>query len=68
VTTHTSTPEFDTLAFIMRLEDGTATEEDVINGMQELINSGLAWRLQGCYGRLAHDLIECGHCHPAARN
>lgn len=29
---------------------------------QELINSGLAWQLQGWFGRTAMIYIESGHC------
>ena len=45
-----------------------AYEEDELNGLeiieffQELINNGMAWKLQGHYGRMATDLIENGYC------
>lgn len=29
---------------------------------QKLINSGMAWKLQGAYGRHAMDMIESGQC------
>ena len=29
---------------------------------QELIDSGLAWRLEGSVGREAHHLIQAGYC------
>ena len=45
-------------------ETGNMTEEGVIEFFQELVNSGLAWSLQGHYGRTAMHLIECGLVHP----
>lgn len=30
--------------------------------LQELIDSGLAWRLEGAVGRAAYEAIEAGHC------
>jgi len=54
---------FDTLDFIMRFEGDGMPEDELIAGFQNLIDSGLAWSLQGCYGRMAASLIEAGHCH-----
>jgi hypothetical protein len=51
---------------IIDYEMGEMTEaEDVISLFQELINNGMAWTLQGHYGRTAEALIEAGHCSPA---
>ena len=36
------------------------TEEEVINAYQYLVNTGLAWKLQGFFGRTAKALIEEG--------
>lgn len=44
------------------LWDEEASEEDVIAGYQELINTGMAWRLEGHVGRTAMRLIEDGLC------
>lgn len=45
----------------------TATsEEQVIEAWQHLIDTGLAWRLQGFFGRNAQNLIEQGICSPRA--
>ena len=30
--------------------------------MQEMINSGIAWRMEGSIGRQAMSLLECGAC------
>ena len=39
-----------------------ATEDQVIEAWQTLIDSGLAWQLQGWFGRTAMTLIEDGVC------
>lgn len=36
------------------------TEEEVIEAWQYLVNTGLAWQLQGWFGRTASDLIDAG--------
>ena len=36
------------------------TEEEVIEAWQHLVNTGLAWKLQGWFGRTASDLIDAG--------
>ena len=38
------------------------TEEEVIAAWQYLINTGLAWQLQGYFGRTAQDLLDNGIC------
>jgi hypothetical protein len=43
-------------------EDGT--EEEVISAWQYLVDTGLAWRLQGWFGRTAHGLIQAGVINP----
>lgn len=49
---------------IMAWEMGEMHEEDEVEFFQELINNGMAWTLQGCYGRNARALIEAGLCYP----
>ena len=39
-----------------------ADEDGVIKAWQHLIDTGLAWTLQGWFGRRANDLIEAGIC------
>ena len=38
------------------------SEEEFITGYQGLIDSGMAWRLEGSVGRTAMSLIESGLC------
>jgi len=40
------------------------SEEQVIEAWQHLIDTGMAWSLQGWFGRTAMHLIEEGHCTP----
>lgn len=53
---------FDATAFVLAYEGEELTDDEVVAGFQQLINSGLAWELQGSYGRIANDLIEQGLC------
>mgnify|MGYP001180018009 CR=1 FL=1 len=38
------------------------SEEQVIEAWQYLINTGIAWTMQGWFGRTATQLIEMGVC------
>jgi hypothetical protein len=49
-----------TLNKILLYEDGALDEEETVELFQELVNSGLAWKLQGKYGRTASALITAG--------
>jgi len=48
---------------IIDYESDEMTEEEMIIFFQELIDTGLAWRLQGHYGRTAASLIKRGYCN-----
>lgn len=41
------------------------SEEQQVEAWQHLIDTALAWKLQGFFGRTAHNLIEQGICHHA---
>ncbi len=51
---------FDLTDRIIRFEGGEATDEEIIELFQYLVDTGLAWQLQGFYGRTARDLILAG--------
>ena len=44
------------------LDEFESVEEAQIAAFQELINTGMAWQLQGFFGRTAAALIDAGHC------
>jgi len=52
--------KFDLTTRIIEFETGEATEEQVIELFQYLVDTGLAWSLQGSYGRIAQNWIENG--------
>jgi hypothetical protein len=54
----------DLVGKIIDLENGKLDDDEAIALFQELVNSGLAWQLQGWYGRTASDLIELGLVTP----
>ena len=39
------------------------TYQQLFEAWQHLIDTGLAWSLQGRFGRTAIQLIEMGHCN-----
>lgn len=45
---------------LMRYENGEMTQEEMLELFAHLIESGMAWTLQGSYGRTARDLIRAG--------
>lgn len=49
------------VGMIIEFEDGSLSDVDTIKLFSELIKSGMAWKLQGFYGRTAHSLIENGY-------
>jgi len=49
---------------IIKYESGDMDEHELIEFFQGLIDSGMAWQLQGSYGRMAMHLINEGICTP----
>lgn len=45
---------------IIAFESGELDEDGIITLFQQLVDSGVAWQLQGSYGRMAQALIEEG--------
>ena len=50
---------------IMAYEQGDMGQQEMLQFFQELIDTGLAFRLQGHYGRTATYLIKAGLVRPA---
>ncbi len=50
----------DLLRDIMRYEDGDLDYPEVVDLFQRLVDTGLAWQLQGHCGRMAVALIDAG--------
>jgi len=48
----------DITTAIIDYEMGTLGEKEILELFQNLVNTGMAWTLQGSYGRTATALIE----------
>ena len=46
---------------IIRYESDELTDIEVLELFAELIKTGMAWKLQGAYGRMAIALINAGY-------
>lgn len=46
---------------IIDFEQGETTAEETVELFAELVRTGMVWRLQGSYGRLASQLIQDGY-------
>ena len=55
----------DVLSKLIAFEQGELNDDEVRELFQRLVDTGLAWQLQGSYGRTAQALIEAGEIVPA---
>ena len=46
---------------ILDYESGNLSQDEIIALFQALVNNGMAWSLQGHYGRVATNLIDLGY-------
>ena len=53
-------PPYDYMGAIIAYENGELEQDEVIVLFQYLVDTGLAWTLQGSYGRAAAALIDAG--------
>jgi len=60
--------QWDSFSATMTVEGAcgyeTDNEETYISAAQYLIDTGIAWSLQGFFGRTCASLIDQGFCHP----
>ena len=54
----------DQVDTIIAYESGELDKPETIALFQKLVDSGLAWKLQGHYGRTALALLEAGEIPP----
>ena len=59
--------DYQAVALAEGFEEATS-EEQLIGAWQHLIDTGLAWKLQGWFGRQAKSLIEAGYCREAKKD
>lgn len=59
---------YDELGQLMAYEAGELDDDQTLELFQSLVNSGLAWKLQGSYGRAAQRYLDCGLISPAPVN
>lgn len=52
--------EADGFEMMMAFESGELDEDGIVALFQHLVNTGMAWQLQGFYGRTAMSLIDAG--------
>ena len=58
--------KYDVVGNIIDFEGGDLDDDGIVVLFEHLVDSGQAWSLQGCYGRMAIQLIEAGHINPAS--
>ncbi len=58
----------DIVDMLMAYEEGSLSQNDEIKLFQHLVDTGLAWSLQGHYGRVATSMLNAGLINNKARN
>lgn len=58
---------YDTTGNIIAYEEGELDFDQMVELFQHLVDTGLAWQLQGSYGRVARDLIDQGLVVPNSK-
>ena len=53
-------PYLDLLDEMMAWEEGKLDQSETVSLFQKLVDNGMAWTLQGMYGREANRLIQNG--------
>ena len=53
----------DLTTLIISFEQGELLDDEILELFQTLVDTGLAWTLQGSYGRFAAQLLEEGLIH-----
>lgn len=51
---------YDQIGNIIAYEQGELSDDEAIVLFQNLVDTGMAWKLQGSYGRTAQRLIDAG--------
>ncbi len=59
--------DFDAITIAESADNNDYTEDEYLAAWQHLIDTGLAWRLQGWFGRTASRLIDDGYCSSPSR-
>jgi|SRR5579872_3880308 len=54
---------YDYVSALMEFENDSLSDEKTLELFQYLVDTGLAWQLQGFYGRTAANLLERGLIH-----
>jgi hypothetical protein len=52
----------DTTSLLLQQQQTGLDEDDNVRLFQDLIDTGMAWRLEGAIGREAMSLIDAGQC------
>jgi hypothetical protein len=52
----------DTISFIMAVEDGSISQEDFLDNVQEFVDTGVWRSLQGFWQRSVHNWECYGYC------